>query len=116
MPCFVFVFVGAPYVERLRGNRGLSSALAGVTAAVVGVIANLALFFAVHTLFGQVDVVVHGPLHLQVPQLDTLKPWSVAVAVLAAVALFRLGWSVLQVLGVCALLGLTVGVLQVVSG
>ena len=116
VPCFVFVFAGAPYVERLRDNQALSAALAGVTAAVVGVIANLALFFAVHTLFGEVDAVIRGPLHLQVPQLDTLRPWSVVVAVLAAVALFRLQWSVLRVLGVCALVGLAVGVVQVLTG
>ena len=67
VPCFVFVFLGAPYVERLRGNRSLSAALTGITAAVVGVIANLAVFFAVHTLFAEVDRGV-GPVHLQVPE------------------------------------------------
>jgi chromate transporter len=51
VPCFLFIFLGAPYVERLRGNHSLSAALTGITAAVVGVIANLALYFAVHTLF-----------------------------------------------------------------
>jgi chromate transporter len=51
VPCFLFIFLGAPYVERLRGNRSLSAALTGITAAVVGVIANLAVYFAVHTLF-----------------------------------------------------------------
>ena len=51
VPCFLFIFIGAPYVERLRGNRRLSAALTGITAAVVGVIASLALFFALHTLF-----------------------------------------------------------------
>jgi chromate transporter len=51
VPCFLFIFLGAPYVERLRGNRNLSTALTGITAAVVNVIANLALYFAVHTLF-----------------------------------------------------------------
>ena len=51
VPCFLFIFLGAPYMERLRGNRSLSAALTGITAAVVGVIANLAVYFAVHTLF-----------------------------------------------------------------
>ncbi len=55
VPCFVFVFVGAPYVERLRGNQALSAALTGIMAAVVGVIANLAIFFAVHTLFREIS-------------------------------------------------------------
>nr|WP_254781006.1 chromate transporter [Modestobacter sp. DSM 44400] len=53
VPCFVFIFLGAPYVERLRGNAALSAALSGITAAVVGVIANLAVYFALHTLFAR---------------------------------------------------------------
>ena len=61
VPCFVFIFLGAPYVERLRGNRSLSAALSGITAAVVGVIANLAVFFAVHTLFAETTEVSWGP-------------------------------------------------------
>ena len=106
VPCFVFVFVGAPYVERLRGNQGLSAALTGIMAAVVGVIANLALFFAVHTLFDDVDTVTRGPVRVQVPELASIDPLAVTVAVVAAVLLFRLRLSVLRTLGVCALLGL----------
>ena len=106
VPCFVFIFLGAPYVERLRGNRALSAALTGITAAVVGVIANLALYFALHTLFGTVSSVDAGPLALQVPVLGTLRPVSLAIAVLAGVMLFKLKWSVLRTLGACALLGL----------
>ena len=60
VPCFVFVFVGAPYVERLRGNHALSAALTGIMAAVVGVIANLAIYFAIHTLFRDVSTVHLG--------------------------------------------------------
>ena len=79
VPCFVFVFVGAPYVERLRGNQALSAALTGIMAAIVGVIANLAIYFAIHTLFRDVSTVTWGPVNLQVPHLDSLKPLSVAV-------------------------------------
>ena len=61
VPCFVFIFLGAPYVERLRGSASLSAALTGVTAAVVGVIANLALYFAVHTLFAETRTARRGP-------------------------------------------------------
>ena len=61
VPCFMFVFLGAPYVERLRDNHALSSALAGITAAVVGVIANLALYFAMHTLFTDTTQKSWGP-------------------------------------------------------
>ncbi len=93
VPCFVFVFVGAPYVERLRGNHGLSAALTGILAAVVGVIANLAVFFAVHTLFGRVDVLDWGALHLQLPVLGSARPLSLAIAVLAGFLLFGGGAS-----------------------
>src|SRR4051794_9768240 len=92
VPCFMFVFVGAPYVERLRGNRSLSSALTGITAAVVGVIANLAIFFAVHTLFREVNTMSWGPVDLQVPDPTTLKVGSLAVAILATALLFRWKW------------------------
>jgi chromate transporter len=109
VPSFVFVLLGAPYMERLRGNRSLSAALTGITAAVVGVIANLGVYLAVHTLFsGTVDV-DRGPLHLELPDPGTLRPVPLAIAVVAAVLLFRLRWSVLRTLGACALLGLTAG-------
>ena len=103
VPCFLFIFLGAPYVERLRGNRRLSAALTGITAAVVGVIANLALYFAVHTLFADTD---SGPGALELPVLDTLRPASLAIAVAAMLMTFGLRWSVLRTLGACATLGL----------
>lgn len=105
VPCFVFVFVGAPYVERLRGNHALSSALTGVTAAVVGVIANLALFFALHTLFDATRTVTLGPARIVLPVLTTLDPIALGIAILAAILLFRLKWSVLRTLGLCAAVG-----------
>src|ERR671928_8719 len=103
VPSFLFVLLGAPYMERLRGNRSLSAALAGITAAVVGVIANLGVYFAVHTLFARTVEVDRGPLHLELPDPATLRPVPLALALLAAVLLFRLRWSVLRTLGVCAL-------------
>jgi chromate transporter len=106
VPCFVFVFVGAPYVERLRGNHGLSAALTGITAAVVGVIANLAVFFALHTLFSGTTTSAWGPLDVELPVLATIKPLSVAIALVATALLFKLRWSVLRTLGACAALGL----------
>jgi chromate transporter len=113
VPAMLLVFLGAPYVERLRGNSGLAAALAGVTAAVVGVIANLAVFFALNTLFDEVVRHDAGPLHVDVPVLTTLRPFAVAVAVLAAVLLFRLRWSVLRTLGLCAIVGLVAAALGV---
>ena len=106
VPCFIFIFLGAPYVERLRGNRGLSGALTGITAAVVGVIANLAIYFAIHTLFAQTSTVTWGAVALEVPDLSTAQPVSIAIALVAAVLLVRLRWSVLRTLATCAVLGL----------
>jgi chromate transporter len=106
VPCFIFVFVGAPYVERLRGNHALSSALSGITAAVVGVIANLAVFFALHTLFEDTIQVVWGPIDFELPVLATVNPVQVGIALIAAVLLFKFRLSVLRTLGVCAALGL----------
>jgi chromate transporter len=109
VPCFVFIFLGAPYVERLRGNTTLSAALAGITAAVVGVIANLAVFFALHTLFSDTFEVVRGPASLELPQVGTVRWVAVVIAVVAAVLVFKVKWSVLRTLGVCAALGLVAG-------
>jgi chromate transporter len=115
VPCFVFVFVGAPYVERLRGNHGLSAALTGIMAAVVGVIANLAIYFAIHTLFSDVNTVTWGPIQLQLPDLGSLKPLSLAVGAFAALLLFRARWSVLRTVGACALVGLGAGLVKVLA-
>ncbi|GIF02534.1 chromate efflux transporter [Actinoplanes siamensis] len=109
VPCFLFILLGAPYVERLRGNHALSAALTGITAAVVGVVANLGLYFAVHTLFAEVREVTGGPLHLQLPALATIRPVPMVIAAVAAVLVFRLKWSVLRVLGISAALGLAAG-------
>lgn len=105
VPCFVFVFLGAPYIERLRNNKALSAALTGITAAVVGVIANLALYFAFHTLFAETVTLRWGPVDLQLPDLATWQPVSTAITVIAVILVFRLTWPVLRTLGVCAGLG-----------
>ncbi|NUT37111.1 MAG: chromate efflux transporter [Hamadaea sp.] len=105
VPCFLFILLGAPYVERLRANHALSAALTGITAAVVGVIANLAVYFATSTLFASAHRVDAGPIHITVPELDTVRPGAAGIALAAGLMLFRLRWSVLRTLGVCALLG-----------
>ena len=109
VPSFLFVLLGAPYMERLRGNRSLSAALAGITAAVVGVIADLGVYFAVHTLFSGTVAVEGGPLSSELPDPATLRLVPLGIAVVAAVLLFRVRWSVLRTLGVCAVLGLAAG-------
>ena len=106
VPCFVFIFLGAPYVERLRHNTHLTAALTGITAAVVGVIASLAVFFALHTLFDDVRRVDAGPLHLDVPRLLSWDPVAFAITGVALVLMLGRGWSPLRTLGLCAVLGL----------
>jgi chromate transporter len=105
-PCFLWIFLGAPYVERLRHNRMLSSALAAVTAAVVGVILNLAIWFAIHTLFARVTPVRSGPLHFDTPVLSTVHIAAALLAVAAAVAILRFRVNPMIVLGACAAAGI----------
>ena len=114
VPCFLFILLGAPYVERLRGNRTLATALTGITAAVVGVIASLAVFFALHTLFDDTDRVTAGPLNFEVPVLDSIQWAALAVTALGCALIFWRGWSVLRTLGVCALAGVVLGLGQAV--
>lgn len=106
VPSFLWIFLGAPYIEKLRGNARLSAALSGITAAVVGVIANLALFFALHTLFHRVNQVLLGPIRLDVPVFSTWDPALVAIAVFAFVALFLWKLGMGKTLALSSLIGL----------
>ena len=112
VPCFLWVLLGAPYVERLRHNQQLTAALTGITAAVVGVIANLAVFFALHNLFDATRDVDAGPLHLALPVLSSWDPVAFTITGVALVVIFWRGWSPLRTLGLCALLGLVVFAVQ----
>jgi chromate transporter len=104
-PCFLWIFLGAPYIERLRGNRALSSTLSAITAAVVGVVLNLAITFGIVTLFDRVRSaeVLGGPI--PVPALGSLDPVAAAVAVGSFVALWRFRVGILWVIGASALVG-----------
>jgi chromate transporter len=106
VPCFLFIFLGAPYVERLRNNHHLTAALTGITAAVVGVIANLAVFFALHNLFDRSRVLTWGPVDLDLPILTSWDPVAFAITAVALALIFGRKWSSLRTLGVCAVLGL----------
>jgi len=108
VPCFLFVLLGAPYVERLRTNQHLTAALTGIAAAVVGVIANLAVFFALHNLFDDTRRLHAGPVHLDVPVISTWDPVAFAITGVALFAMLVRGWSPLRTLGLCALLGFVV--------
>src|SRR5688500_17561 len=105
VPCFLFVLLGAPYVERLRSNQHLSAALTGITAAVVGVIANLAVFFALHNLFDDTRELEAGIVQLDLPVLSAWDPVAFAITAVAIAVMFWRGWSPLRTLGLCALIG-----------
>ena len=103
-PCFLWIFLGAPYIERLRGNRALAGALAAITAAVVGVILNLALWFGLHVLFREVVPFRAFGLDLDVPVLASVDWAALALVVAAMVATFRFRVGMLPLLAGAALL------------
>ncbi len=105
-PCFLFIFVGAPFIESLRQNKLLSSTLSAITAAVVGVILNLAIWFALHVIFDTVSDRQVGLLHLTVPDRSTLNVPALVLSMLAFVLIFRLHLGMLKTLGICTGLGL----------
>lgn len=105
IPCFFWIFLGAPSVERLRGNRLLSSALSAITAAVVGVILNLAIWFSLHTLFSSVTTAHAGRLRILIPEWTSINPSACVVAVLAFLLTFQWKRGMATTLGTCCLLG-----------
>jgi chromate transporter len=104
-PCFLWIFLGAPHVERLRENRVLSAALATITAAVVGVVLNLAVWFGLHVLFGEVRIFTGFGMHMDVPVLATLDPVAALLTAAALFAVFRLKIGMIAVLGGSAVAG-----------
>lgn len=105
IPCFVWIFLGAPFVERTREIIWLKNALRGVTAAVVGVIASLAVWFAIQVLFDVVSAIQLGPAHLPAPMLSSINLPALVIAVVAGVLLIGLKRGLFATLGVCAALG-----------
>jgi chromate transporter len=108
VPSFVWIFMGAPYIEALRNNKALSAALTAITAAVVGVILNLAIWFGLHTLFGQVDERHAFGMLLHVPVLSTLSVASLVLSVAAMLALFRFKVGMIPTLIGCSMAGMAI--------
>ncbi|HWT56548.1 MAG TPA: chromate efflux transporter [Rhizobium sp.] len=106
VPCFLWIFLGAPFIEKLRGNVALAGAMSAITAAVVGVILNLALWFGLHTLFAEVATVSLGGLRLDIPVLQSAVPAAMALSAAAAIAIFRFKTSVITTLLACAISGM----------
>ena len=106
VPCVSWIFLGGPHIERLRDNTALSAALGAITAAVVGVILNLAVWFALHVVFGTVNSLNAYGLSLAVPDLSTVKIAAAALVIAAIIALFRFKVGVLTLLGATSLAGI----------
>jgi chromate transporter len=105
VPCFLWIFLGAPFIERLRGNVAVAGALSAITAAVVGVILNLALWFALHTVFSRVTPFAAGPLRFDLPEPASLDPFALLLSLGAIVAVLRFKAGTLPTLATTAALG-----------
>ncbi|EIM24990.1 chromate efflux transporter [Microvirga lotononidis] len=105
-PCFLWIFLGAPYIEVMRGNRALSGALSAITAAVVGVILNLAIWFGIHTIFGTVQSVTWGPLRFDAPVWDSVNLWALLLSGAAVLAMFRFHVGMLPTLAATSAAGI----------
>jgi chromate transporter len=98
-PCFLWIFLGAPFIETLRGNKGIAGALSAITAAVVGVILNLSIWFALHTVFRETSPVRSFGLSFDMPVLSSIDIAALVLAIAAATAIFRFNMGMLTVLG-----------------
>lgn len=98
LPCFLWIFLGAPFIEKLRGNKALSAALAAITAAVVGVVLNLAVWFALHTLFRVTTRVSAGPFRFDAPVLTSIDPAAFVLSLGAGYAIFMMRVGVISTL------------------
>ena len=105
VPCFLFVFLGAPHIEGLRNNHSVSASLTAVTGAVVGVIANLSVYFALHTLFEKTHSYSLGVIQTNLPNLGTFSIRAGLLTLLAVTLVFKFKRSTLQVMGICAAVG-----------
>ncbi|MGB8814319.1 MAG: chromate transporter, partial [Paracoccaceae bacterium] len=109
-PCFLWIFAGAPYVARLQSAPRMSGALAAITAAVVGVIANLSVWFAAHVAFGEVQTASFGPIRVISPEWSSANPLSLGLTILAGVLILRLHWGLPATLALCGALSVAAAV------
>jgi chromate transporter len=115
VPCFLWIGLGAPFIERLRDNKPLSGALAGITAAVVGVILNLAIWFALHTWFRDAHRVKGFGFSFDVPVLTSVDPWALLLSLAAIVAIFRFKAGMIQTLLACSAAGIVLHLFGVIG-
>jgi len=115
IPCFLWIFLGAPFVETLRGNKALNAALSAITAAVVGVVLNLAIWFAIHSVFRETVPVHAFPLSFDAPRLASVDWLALALTIAAAVAIFRFKIGMIATLAACCGTGIALFLLGVLS-
>ncbi|PZM10036.1 hypothetical protein CPY51_24030 [Rhizobium tubonense] len=115
IPCFLWIFLGAPFIEQLRGNVALTGAMSAITAAVAGVILNLAVWFALHRLFADNAIWKAGPLSIDVPVLGSIVLASLLLSIAAALAVFRFKASVIVTLLACAFAGMACTLMSAVA-
>jgi chromate transporter len=106
VPCFLFIFLGAPFIEVLRGNQALHGALSAITAAVVGVVLNLAIWFAIHTVFRETWPVRSFGLSFDAPVLASVDIWALLLSVAAVIAMFRFKVGMIPTLAACSAAGI----------
>jgi chromate transporter len=114
-PCVLWIFVGAPFIEVLRDNKALSGALSAITAAVVGVILNLAIWFAIHTIFAQVHPVAWGPVQFDAPVFPSVNIWALLLSVAAVIAMFRFKVGMVPTLAATSAAGIVLYLLGAIS-
>ena len=112
-PCFLWIFVGAPYIDWIASQARLRGALTAITAAVVGVILNLSIWFALHVFFNEVSMQEYGPLVLWWPQFDSLDWRVLLLSLMCAVLLLRLHWGISRVLSLAAAGGVLLSLISV---
>ena len=105
VPCFLWIFLGAPYVEKMRENRYLSAALSAITAAVVGVIANLALWFGMNVVFADTSMISGPGFQMEIPVWSSIDMAALGLSVAAIAMMLVLRWGMLRSLGLCAMAG-----------
>jgi chromate transporter len=106
VPCFLWIFLGAPYVESLRDIKSVSAALSGITAAVVGVVLNLAVWFGLHVIFGEVQEIRGYGARLQIPVISSIDPAALVLSVGALVAMLKFHAGMIPTLAASAVLGI----------
>jgi chromate transporter len=115
VPCFLWIFFGAPFAEKLRDNKNLNAALSAITAAIVGVVLNLAVWFAIQAVFRETVPVRSFGLAFDAPKITSVDPWALVLAIAAAVAIFRFKVGMITTFGACCAAGVILYFLGAIS-